>query len=154
MKNGEDLQVAFPSSRRAWHRQCVQEPDIANGSMHKHCRQMRPSAFVMARTLLVNFVIWQPIFPSVVFPSSAVFGCRLEQRGQHFCMCLHIWVHVSPTSPLLPTQADHFHVKWAVTNCVISLHQLYPDKSTKSNTKKKGLALETSVKAILNHRSN
>lgn len=46
-------------------RQCVQEPNIANGSMHKHCRQIRPSAFVMARALLVNFVIWQTIFPSV-----------------------------------------------------------------------------------------
>lgn len=85
-------------------------------------------------------------------PFSSTLRCGQEQRDR--CFCLHMRVHVSPTSLLLPTQADRFHVKWAVINRVISLHQLYPDKSPKSNTKKKGLALETSVKAILDHRCN
>jgi len=91
---------------------------------------------VVARVLLIDIIILQPSFP-VAECSDADQG----QRGWHFCMCLHMRVHVSSTSLLLPTQADCFHVKWAVINCVISLHQLYPDKSPKSNTKKKGLAL-------------
>lgn len=44
-----------------WTRQisaCVREPDIAKGCMRKHWRQIRPNAFVMARALLINFVIW------------------------------------------------------------------------------------------------
>lgn len=44
---------------------CIQEPDIGKASLHKHWRQIRPNAFVMARALLMNFVIWQPIFPPV-----------------------------------------------------------------------------------------
>lgn len=79
------------------------------------------------------------------------------QTGAVWPAFLYVPSHAGPHQrdiSLLPTQADRFHVKWAVINCVISLHQLYPDKSPKSNTKKKGLALETSVKAILNHRSN
>lgn len=69
-------------------------------------------------------------------------------------MCHNVRVLSSPISPLLSAQAGHFHVKWAVVNCVIGLHQLYLDKSPKSNTKKKGLASETSVRAIWDDRGN
>lgn len=123
----------------------VQELNTAKGSTHRHWRQIRPNAFTVARVLLINIVIWQPIFPSVERSDADWSGVSGISVCAFTC---------GPTSPLLPIQADHFHVKWAVINCVISLHQLYPEKSPKSNTKKKGLALETSVKVILDHRSN
>lgn len=152
MRNGGALRLAFPCSRHTWH-----QADFPTCMGTKYCKGQHAQTLKANKAKcfrggksLVNKYHYLPA--NLLF--SRVLSYRLERHGRCFCMCLHMQVHVSPLSPLLPTQADPFHVKWAVINWVISLHQLYLDESPKSNTKKKGLALETSVKAILNHRSN
>lgn len=149
MRNGEALQVAFPSSSHAW-----LQTDFPTCTGAKYCEGQRAQTLEANKAKCFWGLIGKHCYLTASLRFSRALGCRLGQCGRCFSLCLHMWVHVSPTSPLLPTQAYHFHVKWAVTNCVISLHQLYPDKSLKSNTKKKGVALETSVKAILDHRGN
>lgn len=76
---------------------------------------------MVIRVLVINIILQQPVLPLV--------RCRLEQAF------LHVPLHTGPSSH------PRFQVKWAVINCVISLHQLYLAKSPRPNTQKTGPAL-------------
>lgn len=131
-------QIPPPAACRAW-----ALPRAARGSADG--RRQRPFAVPARRRALVN--------QRSRAPSRAL---RRGPAGRPWplCTCLHPRRRASPPPPLLSAQADGSLVKWAVINSVISFHQPDPDKCPKSNTKKRRLAGETSVKAILTLRSN
>lgn len=142
-----------PSKRSTWqippapprHSACRTwaPPRAAGGSAAG--RRQRPVAVPARRRALVN---------RRSRSRSRALRCRPAGRPWPLCTCLHPRRRARPPPALLSAQAGGSLVKRAVINSAISLRRPDPGKCPKSNTRKRRLAGETSVKAILTLRSN